>query len=224
MNPCTPVNIILADQHEIFRDGFRSLIRHEPGIKLVAEAGDGYTLLTETARFSPDIVITDIKMPGLNGIQVTEILAKKFPQTAVIALSMSNEDNLVIDMLIAGAKAFLLKDAGKKTILDAIFAVSRGHSFFCPSTALTRSRLIANGFYDPHRNERITPLSKREIEILNLLCHEKTSMEIADQLHLSLRTVEGFRQKLRLKTDTGSLIGIYRFAVHHGLFKTDQQF
>lgn len=212
------INIILADDHEIFRDGFRSLIQEESSINLVAEAADGYTLLNLADQYKPDIILTDIKMPGLDGIRVTEELVKRYPQSAVIALTMFNEDHMIIDMLSAGASGYLLKDAPKKVIIDAIYAVYKNQPYYCPSTNIKLSRLIASNTYDPIRKERKIPLSKREIEILRLLCREKSNAEISSQLGISLRTVEGFRFKLLSKTKSANLVGLIFFAIRYGLF------
>lgn len=222
MNPYTSINIILADDHEIFRDGFRSLIDEEPAINLVAEAGDGYTLLTMVSLHNPDVILADIKMPGLNGVAATETLSKTHPHIPVVALSMFNDDHLIIDMLAAGAKGFLLKDAGKKPIIEAIYAVYKNQTFYCHSTAIKLARLIATGVYDPVRRERIMPLSKRERDVLLLLCEEKKTKEIAPILKLSPRTIETVRGKLFAKANAGNLVGLYRFAVRHGLVRDEK--
>lgn len=220
--PYQTINIILADDHEIFRDGFRSLIREESSINLVAEAADGYTLLNLADQYKPDIILTDIKMPGLNGIEVTEELLKRYPHSAVIALTMFNEDHMIIDMLSAGAKGYLLKDASKKEIIDAIYTVNKNLPYYCPSTNIKLARLIATNTYDPIRKERKMPLSKRETEILKLLCNEKTNNEISKQLGISLRTVEGFRLKLLSKTKSANLAGLIFFAMRYGLVKREE--
>ncbi len=221
MNLYAPITIILADDHEIFRDGFRSLVQEETAINLVAEAADGYTLLTMVERFKPDVVLTDIKMPGLNGVEATEAITKKYPHIPVIALSMFNDDHLIIDMLAAGAKGFLLKDAGKKPIIEAIFSVHKNQPYYCHATSIKLARLTATDVYDPIRRERKMPLSKREQQVLELLCQEKRNSEIAPMLNISIRTVEGVRFKLHLKANATSLVGLYRFAVRYGICKEE---
>ena len=213
------INIILADDHDLFRDGFRSLIDEIDSINLVAEASDGYSLLNLVEVHRPDVVITDIRMPGLGGVTAAGILAQKYPHLPIIALSMFNEDHLVIDMLAVGAKGYLLKGAAKKTIIEAIETVHRSQSFYCHETSINIARLIATNVYDPIRRERKTLLSKREIDILRLICQEKTNNRIAHELGISLRTVEGFRTKMLAKTNSTTVIGLYRFAINNGLLE-----
>jgi DNA-binding NarL/FixJ family response regulator len=217
-----PINIILADDHDIFRDGFRSMVEQVSSIKLVAEAADGYSLINLVDRYNPDVVLTDIRMPGLGGIAVTEMLQKKHPHLPVIALSMFNDDHLIIDMLTSGAKGYLLKDAGKKTIIEAIETVYRSNDFFCQKTRLNIARLIATNVYDPIRKERKTILSKREIQILKLLCAQKSNNDIAKEFGISLRTVEGARLKMMKKTNSANIIGLYQFAVKYGLLDEEK--
>ncbi len=221
METYTTIDIILADDHDLFRDGFRSLVAEAGSIQLVAEAADGYSLLNLVDLHQPDVVLTDIRMPGLDGVAATEVLMKKYPHLPVIALSMFNEDHLIIDMLAAGAKGFLLKDAPKKTIIEAIQTVYKSQSFYCQNTNNKLSRLVATGIYDPVRKERKSELSKREVQILKLLCKEKTNKQIAKELGISLRTVEGARLKMMTKTNSNNLIGLYRYAEKHGLLEKE---
>lgn len=221
METYTTIDIILADDHDIFRDGFRCLIEEADSIKLVAEAADGYSLLNLVDLHQPDVVLTDIRMPGLNGVAATEALTKKYPHLPVVALSMFNEDHLIIDMLAAGAKGFLLKGAPKKTIIEAIQTVYKSQPFYCQGTNIKLARLIATGIFDPIRKERKMELSRREIEILKLLCKEKTNRQIAKELGISLRTVEGARLKMMTKTNSNNLIGLYRYAEKHGLLEEE---
>lgn len=217
MNEYTRIRIVLADDDDLFRDGFRALIAEEKTIELVAEAADGYSLINKVMLHEPDVVLTDVRMPGLGGIAATEQLVEKFPGVSIIALSMFNDDHLLIDMLAAGASGYLLKGAGKKMIIDAIHSVHRSVPFYCHQTGMNLSRLIATNVYDPLKKERKTLLTDRESDVLKLLCMEKTNAQIAKDLGISLRTVEGVRLKLLAKTKTKNLIGLYKFAIGYGL-------
>lgn len=217
MNSYQTINIILADDHHLIREGFRSIIDDDHRIKLLAEAADGYTLLNLVEVHRPDVVITDIRMPGLNGIEATLQLQKKYPHIPVIALSMFDDDHLIVDMLSSGAMGYLLKGSAKKTIIEAIESVHKSQAFYCHQTGLHVARLIATGIYDPVRKERITILTKREKQILKLLCLEKTNNQIAKELGISLRTVEGARLKMLNKTNSTNIIGLYKFAEKYGL-------
>lgn len=217
MNSYQTINIIFADDHELIRDGFRSIIDDEHRIKLLAEAADGYSLLNLVEVYQPDVVITDIRMPGLNGIAATHQLQERHPHIPVIALTMFDDDHLIVDMLTCGAKGYLLKGSGKKTIIEAIESVYKSQQYYCHQTSLHVARLIATGIYDPVRQERRPILTKREKQILKLLCLEKTNSQIARELGISLRTVEGARLKMLSKTNSTNLIGLYKFAEKYGL-------
>src|SRR5665213_1294912 len=136
-----PIRIILADDHEIFRDGFTNLINMQPGIELVAEAADGEQLIRVTQKFLPDVVLTDIKMPVMDGIEATRDIAKKFPHIGIIALSMFNDDDLLFDMMEAGAKGYLLKNAQKEEVISAINSVNKNAQYFCNDTQLKLAKL-----------------------------------------------------------------------------------
>lgn len=126
MNAYTTINIVLADDHELIRDGFGVLIKKMPDIKLIGEAKNGKELLEVVRELKPDVVVTDIKMPEMDGIEATKLLTKEFPEIGIIALSMFDEKNLIAEMFEAGAKGFLLKNAQKDEIIEAIKAVNRG--------------------------------------------------------------------------------------------------
>src|SRR5215213_2604658 len=130
-NHYLPIRVVLADDHEIFRDGFRVMLKKQDSVELIGEAGNGEELLEQVQELQPDIVITDIKMPKLDGINATKILAKKYPHIGVIALSMFDEENLIIDMLEAGAKGYLLKNAHKNEIIAAVESVFKNQIYYC---------------------------------------------------------------------------------------------
>src|SRR5215207_1311812 len=127
MKPIPPIRIVLADDHEIFRDGFKVMIKKQPSVQLVGEAANGEELIALTSQLRPDVIITDIKMPVMDGIEATKRLTADFPEIGIIALSMFDEENLIVEMLEAGAKGYLLKNAHKDEILEAIKTVDRNH-------------------------------------------------------------------------------------------------
>src|SRR5690348_4606233 len=131
MKITNPIRIILADDHEIFRDGFKAMIRKQPSVDLIGEASNGEELVEITRRLKPDVVVTDIKMPRMDGLQATKILCAEFPQMGIVALSMIDEENLIIDMMEAGAKGYLLKNAHKDEIIEAIKAVHNDQIYYC---------------------------------------------------------------------------------------------
>jgi DNA-binding NarL/FixJ family response regulator len=214
-----PVKIIIADDHEIFREGFRSMLQNEPSFELLAEAANGLQLVKLAQIKDPDVILTDIKMPVMNGIEATKILTREQPRSAIIALTMCNEEYLVADMLAAGAKGYLLKDARKREVLKAIHTVNSNHSYYCRATSRTVTRLISKNLFDPDTNECRPLLAPRETEILLLICLEKTSREISEILNISSRTVEDCRNGLMIKTGSHNTAGLVTFAIRQGIFR-----
>ena len=219
MEHIAPINIILADDHEIFRDGFASLFKKPYGITLVAEARNGIQLVSLVETHNPDVVLTDIQMPDMDGIEATRIIASKFPHVGIIALSMFGDDYLVMDMLEAGAKGYLLKTAHKQEIIDAIRTVARNEPYYCSATSLKLAKLIASSRFHNNKGMDKPVFSEKETEIIRLICKECSNKDISESLHLSIRTIEGYREKIMEKTDARNIAGIVVYAIRHGIFK-----
>jgi DNA-binding NarL/FixJ family response regulator len=215
----SPIRIVLADDHEIFRDGFAVMLKKQTDIKLVGEAADGKELIEITERLMPDIVLTDIKMPKIDGIKATEIIREKFPGINIIALSMFDDDNLIIDMLEAGAKGYLLKSAHKSEIFEAIKAVYKHETYYCKSTSSKLLHLIAQSRFDPSKEIQKPKFSQKEIEIIRLICQEASNKDIAAKLYLSIRTIEGYREKIQEKIKAKNAAGIVVYAIKTGIYK-----
>lgn len=214
------IRLVLADDHEFFRDGFKAMIRKEPALELAGEASNGEELVAITRELKPAVVVTDIKMPKMDGLQATRIIASEFPETGIIALSMIDEENLIIDMLEAGARGYLLKNAHKEEIREAIFAVSEGQTYFCDETTSRLTRVIAKNERIPlHKKERRPEFSAREIEVIQYICEELTNREIADRMHLSVRTIEGHRDKIHEKIGARNAVGVVVYAIRNNLYK-----
>jgi DNA-binding NarL/FixJ family response regulator len=167
----------------------------------------------------PDVVITDIRMPHMDGIAATHQLQDRFPKVGVIALSMFDEEQLILEMLEAGAKGYLLKNATKEEIIDAIEAVHAGEIYFCRSTSPKLAQLIGDSRINPFRKKPATELNEREKEIVRLLCEEFSSKEIAARVHLTVRTVETYRMSLLEKVGARNVAGLVIYAIKHGLYK-----
>ncbi len=218
--PYAPVKIILADDHEIFRDGFHSLLKNQTGIMLLAEAANGQQLVTLTEKHLPDVVLTDIKMPLMDGIEATRIITAKYPQVAIIALSMFNDDKLIIDMLEAGAKGYLLKNAHKTEIIDAINTVSQHKPYYCSATGIKLAQLIANSRFNPNNPSPKNKFTGKEKEIICLICQQFSNKEISAALHLSIRTIEGYRERILQKTNARNTAGIVIYAIKYNIYTT----
>lgn len=214
----SPIRIILADDHEIFRDGFHSLLLNQTAIELVAEAGNGEQLIMLTEQYLPDIVITDIKMPVIDGIEATRIITAKHPGIAVIALSMYEDDHLITDMLDAGARGYLLKNAQKREILESVTHVYRNLPYYCSTTSTILAKLISTRRYNPANAAERISFSEKEKEIICLICREYSNKDISAELHLSVRTIEGYRERILEKTNAKNTAGIVVHAIRNKIY------
>jgi DNA-binding NarL/FixJ family response regulator len=198
------ITILLADDHVLVREGTRELLEHEKDMTVVGEAGDGEEAVTLTADLQPDVVIMDIAMPKLTGIEATKRIKAIHPDSAVLVLSAYDDDQYVFALLEAGAAGYLLKDVPSHELVEAIRAVNDGESILHPTIA----RKVINRFASPLGEEtaglRVDQLSSREIEVLRLAAKGMTNMEIANELVLSVRTVQGHLSNIFSKMHVGS--------------------
>lgn len=212
------INVIIADDHEIFRDGFRLTLSRSDDIHLVGEAANGRDLIELVEALKPDVVITDIKMPLIDGIAATRTISARHPEIGIIGLSMFDEEDLIIDMLESGARGYLLKNADKEEVIEAIKTVYSNENFYCRHTSKRLAQMIAASKYSFHNKRTRPEFSEKEIEIIQLICQEFTNKEIGDQLHLSVRTVEGYRLKIQERMKVKNSVGLVVYAIQHGLF------
>lgn len=215
------IRLVIADDHEIFRDGLALMLSKQENLSLVGQAGDGKELIAIVEEMHPDLVITDIKMPHLDGIETTRLLLQKNPHLKIIALSMFDEDNLIVEMLEAGAKGYLLKNADKKEILEAISTVFEDNIFYCKHTSAKLATMIVKSRFDTHKKNRDIIFSNREKEIIGLICRQFTAQQIGDQLYLSKRTVEGYRIKIMEKMEAKNTAGVVIFALKNNLIREE---
>jgi two-component system, NarL family, response regulator NreC len=211
------IRLVIADDHEIFRDGLALMLSKQDTLSLVGQAGDGRELVQLVAEQRPDLVITDIKMPKLDGIAASKLLLKENPDLKIIALSMFDEENLIVEMLEIGAKGYLLKNADKKEILEAIYSVYEGEIYYCRDTTARLATLIVKSKFDPNKKKTAALFTEREKEIIRLICLQCTAQEIGDRLFLSKRTVEGYRTRILEKMDARNTAGVVVFALRHGM-------
>ncbi len=219
MNVSQPVKVLLADDHEIFLDGMQAMLSKHPGIEVVGLASNGKECIALAEKNEPDIVLTDIVMPGTDGIAATKYLSERHPAIGIIALSMFDQDSLIVEMLEAGAKGYLLKNAHKTEILEAIDSVYHHVPYYCRSTTGKLARLIGRSRYIPKGAATAREFSDKEREMIRLICEEKTTKEIADLLFMSSRTVEGYRMKILEKMEVKSAVGIVVYAIKNGLYE-----
>jgi DNA-binding NarL/FixJ family response regulator len=210
------IKILLADDHKIVRAGLRALIAGHPDMAVVAEADDGRTAVELAVEVSPDVIIMDISMPGLNGIEATRKILEANPDARVIALSMHLERRMVLQMLGAGAKGYLLKDGADEEIIDAILAVAEKATYLSPRI----SGMVLKDYVERvSKNElsSISLLSSREREVLQLLAEGKKTRDIATLLNVSVKTAEFYRQKIMEKMDVHSIAELTKLAIREGL-------
>lgn len=198
------IRLIIADDHEIFRDGVITLLNKFEDIEVVAEASDGQQLVQLAERYLPDVILADIQMPVINGIEATRIITQKFPAIAIIALSMMDNSYMISDMIHAGANGYLLKSALKVEIIHGIRAVSKNKEYFCSgasqkmTTALTKNSFKTGG---PTRScIRNLRFNQREKDIIRLVCAGLSGPEMSKKLFLSPKTIENYRSRLLQKT------------------------
>jgi DNA-binding NarL/FixJ family response regulator len=211
------IRIIIADDHVVFREGLAMVLSNKDNIELVGAAGNGEQLVKLAINLKPHVVITDIKMPVMDGIEAAKQMVKLNPDLGIIALSMFDEEDLIVEMLEAGARGYLLKNADKNDIYDAITAVAIGNNFYCKTTSAKLATVIAKNRSKKDNRPSDANFSEREIEIIKLICKEFTNKKIADQLYLSVRTVEGYRAKLLEKMQVKNSIGLAIHAFQLGI-------
>jgi DNA-binding NarL/FixJ family response regulator len=215
----TAIKIVLADDHELFRDGFSVMTSKEPEIELIGQAEDGEALLSLVQNLQPEVVITDIKMPKRDGIEVAQEMKKAFPHIGVIALTNYDEDYLIVEMLEAGAMGYLLKTAHKGEIVEAIKTVYQNKTYYCQTTSTKLAQLIAKSSFNPYRKKKKVEFNERESQIIRMICEGLTNKEMAAKLFLSPRTIETHRENVMHKIDENSTAALVVYAIKHGIYK-----
>ena len=214
------IKVILADDHNIMRAGLKSLLESSKKVEVVAEANNGRETVSLARKLKPDIVVMDVAMPDMNGVEATRKLAQLVPDVRVLALSGHSEGTFVKGMLEAGAKGYLLKDAATTELLTAIITISKGRIYVSPSVTDT---LV--GDYLQRVKGEIGPdsliLSAREREVLQLVSEGKSSSQIASTLHLSDRTIETHRRRIMDKLGVRSIAELTKYAIREGLTTLD---
>jgi len=213
------INVLVVDDHKIVRDGILSLLQDEPEIQIIAEAENGKDALEKILKVQPDLVLIDINMPVMNGIECTYEITKTYPQLKVLALTMLNELEHIKNMLSAGARGYILKNSGKDELVQAIKSVMAGRNYFSNEVKDMIMMEMIKKKSTPGKiiGEKV-PLTPRELDVLELILKEFTNQEIADKLFISVRTVDAHRRNLLEKTGSRNTAGLVRFALENHLF------
>ena len=214
------IKILLADDHTIMQAGLRSLLEKEPDMEVMAEAQDGRRAVELTNKLIPDVVIMDISMRDLNGIDATRQITARHSQVKVIALSMHRDEQFVAGMLNAGASGYLLKDCAAEELTYAVRAVCKNQTYLSPGVAA----IVAKGFIrNLTKQDPADPssLTSREREVLQLLSEGMQSKEIATTLNISVRTIETHRRQIMDKLDIHSISELTKYAIRQGITSLD---
>lgn len=212
-----PVRILLADDHTVVRKGLRLLLENEPGFQVVADAATGREAVNLAEQHEPDVVVMDIAMPILNGIEAARQICAKVPHAAIVFLSMHSDESYVLRALKAGARAYLLKDSAEHDLIQAIQAVSDGKAYFSPAI----SKMLVEDYMRQMQERKVEDsyelLTTREREILQLLAEGKNNKEVATLLNLSLYTVETHRSNIFQKLNLHSGAELILYAIRKGV-------
>jgi len=211
------LSIIITDDHNLFRKGMASIFEDFDFIENIYEAGNGYELLSllDNTHPIPDLVLLDLQMPEMDGMEATQRIREKFPDMKIIILTMQDDEQIILHMIQQGVNGYLMKNADPDELEKAIKKVIQKDLYFPDDI----SKLVIGSLNKKRKTPIITELTKREIKVLELVCKEYTATEIAEELNLSPRTVEGYRTKLLEKTGAKNLAGLVVFALKNEIVK-----
>jgi DNA-binding NarL/FixJ family response regulator len=215
------ITVLLAEDHQIVREGFRSLLKHEPDIEVVGEAETGRQAVRLTRKLRPEVVVMDIAMPLLNGLEATRQIRKDFPDTKVLILSAHSDDAYVEQVTELGATGFLLKQTSSHNLATAIREVQKGNTFYSPAiskrlNSRDHTRQDREGNFKKKNNR----LSSREVEVLQLIAEGKPNKQVAEELGVSFKTIDKHRQHLMSKLNIHDTAGLTRYAIAQGIIES----
>jgi DNA-binding NarL/FixJ family response regulator len=211
------ITVFLADDHKMVREGFRLLLQTHPDIRVIGEAGTGWDTVKQVKSLKPEVVLMDIAMPELNGIEATEQICEACPSIKIIILSMYSTSQHIFRAIKAGARGYILKECAGDDVITAIHTVYRGQIFLCKEISET---VVRDYIQNRDMAEALGPLARlsdREKQILQLLVEGTSNAKIAELLFLSPKTVETYRSRLMEKLGISGLPGLVKFAIQHGL-------
>ncbi|MCK9404143.1 MAG: response regulator transcription factor [Chitinophagaceae bacterium] len=215
------IRVLIADDHCLFRTGLRTLLAQVKNLEIVGEAINGQDLIRRSIELSPDVILTDINMPVMDGIMATRELVRRKINNRVIVLSAYGKEEPILQMLEAGALGYILKTADTAEISEAIYTVYQHKPYFCKEISERLTEIVSRNYLLPHKSELF--FSEREKDIMRLICREYTSKEIAYSLHLSKRTVEGHRTRIMDKIGAKSIAGIITYALEKEIYQRGVQ-
>ena len=213
------IRLLLADDHPIFRAGLRALLETQPNVEILAEVEDGLGAVEAAGTQKPDIVVIDVAMPGMNGLEATRRITAAAPRVKVLCLSMHSDRRFVDAALRSGAHGYLLKECALEELVIAIHAVLAGQIYVSPGLG---DAVLTGYRKEGHARSALSELTSREREVLQLLAEGHTAQAIAARLHVSVKTVGTHREHLMQKLGTRSLAGLTKFAIREGLTSAEK--
>jgi len=218
------ITVLLVEDHQIVREGFRALLKHERDIEVVGEAETGRQAVAMVRKLCPAVVVMDIAMPLLNGLEATRQIRKAVPDTKVLILSAHSDDAYVEQAAELGAAGFLLKQTSSHNLATAIREVQKGNTFFSPAIAkVLNSRVRKSVDREGNVSQKNNRLSSREIEVLQLIAEGKPNKQVAAELGVSFKTVDKHRQHLMAKLNIHDIAGLTRYAISQGIIESSVQ-
>jgi DNA-binding NarL/FixJ family response regulator len=212
------IKVLIADDHEIYLDGLRKHLAGNEMYQVVGEAANGEELVRKAAQLNPQVILTDIRMPRLDGPSAIKQILRSNPEVKCIVLTGYENELSIIDALEAGAKGYLTKNMPKKDLFAALDQVCRGYPYYCVTTSAKMVRLIGRSNFNPYKDFKKIQFSETEKKIILLMCEEKDNREIASLLFLSVRTVENNRSRIFKKINARTTAGIAIYAIKHGIY------
>ena len=211
------IQVLLADDHALMRRGIRDLLEADSDINVVAEAGDGREAAHLTQQFNPDVLIIDLTMPELNGLEAIRQIRKDSPQVELLVFSMHDSEDLIREVLSAGARGYVLKSDAALYLVEGVKSLARHKPFFTPRISEAILNTLVTSAAGKSEKTSSGPLSAREREILQLLAENKSNKEIASRLGISVRTVETHRRSVMQKLDASSIVELVHYAIRNGI-------
>jgi DNA-binding NarL/FixJ family response regulator len=212
------IKIIIAEDHALYRDGLKTMLSSHNDFEIIAEAVDGSELIKLFEFHKPDIVLMDINMPVLNGIEATKFIATHFNDTKIIAITMNDEKSSIMDMMDAGADGYVLKSENKEEVIKAINTVINGDDYYSKNVENSIINLI-HSKKSTGNFKKTVYFNEKELQLISYLCEEYNSDEIAKTMFLSKKTIDGLRLKIKNELNVRNSIGIVKYAIKNGLYK-----
>lgn len=209
-----PIKILIADDHQMFIDGIKSLLRKEAGINFIGEVNNGNDAFDFLKNHKVDLMIADISMPGINGIELTKKVKQFYPEVKVLVISMHDDKQIISEILLAEAEGYILKNTGKAELIAAIKNINEGSTHYSKEVLSIMMKQIKK---QETISQEIKLLTERELEILKLIVQEYSTVAIAELLFISPRTVDTHRKHIMQKTNSKTIIGLIKFAFYNGL-------